>query len=467
LEPLEANYDSAFYYFEKALIISEEFGDKLGTANSYNHIADACFHQKKYAKAKNAGEKALQLATDAGLLEGMRDATENLYLIALETNDFEAGLTNYQLFIEMRDSLVNAENQKGILRQSLQYQYEKEQLADKLKIEQQKAESIVKDERLQKEAYWRWSLFVGLGLVALFGFFMYQRYRITSEQNRIIEAQKAEVERQKQLVDHKNKEITDSINYAERIQSAILPPLSTIASAFRESFVFFRPRDVVSGDFYWMEEVGDAIVFAVADCTGHGVPGALVSVVCHNALNRAVREFGHTAPDEILNTTRQLVIETFEKESKVRDGMDISLITYYPKKGIIQWAGANNPLAIVSSTDFTKHGALQQMTNESNSLYEFKPNSEPIGNYFKMSSFQMHEFPVQKGDVLYLYSDGIVDQFGGPKGKKFLPRRLRELLLKQSSKSMTEQHNNIQLGFEQWRGTKSQIDDVCLIGIRI
>lgn len=257
--------------------------------------------------------------------------------------------------------------------------------------------------------------------------------------------------RQKLEVEKKNDEILDSIRYAKRIQSAILPPAKIVISYLNNSFIFYLPKDIVAGDFYWMEKVGNKILFAAADCTGHGVPGALMSVLCNNALNRSVREFGLTEPGKILDKTRDLVIEEFEKsEEKVQDGMDIALCSIEENK--INFAGANNPLWVL------KNNGEFVLVNG---------NRQPIGNFSEPKPYTTHKLELTKGDSLYIFTDGIQDQFGGPQGKKMKRSGLKRFLLTIQHLTMDEQRKELANFFQEWRGNEEQIDDVCIIGMRI
>jgi serine phosphatase RsbU (regulator of sigma subunit) len=257
---------------------------------------------------------------------------------------------------------------------------------------------------------------------------------------------------QKAMLEHQNKEVTDSINYAQRIQKAILPSHRLIESYLPKSLVVYLPKDIVSGDFYWVEKKGNKIFFAVADCTGHGVPGAMMSVIGQNALNRVLNEFGITKPSEILDKLSLLVEESFSKSgSDVRDGMDISLCSLDTVTKKLEYAGANNAAYIVSKGE----------------LKEIKANKQPIGRFESRIPFNNHEVDLNEGDVIYLFSDGIADQFGGPEGKKYKYKRVKELLLQNYNKSHSEQKNNIITEFVSWKGRNEQIDDVCLMGIKI
>ena len=257
---------------------------------------------------------------------------------------------------------------------------------------------------------------------------------------------------QNKKISQKNKDITDSITYAKRLQEAILPPHSYIKSILPDNFVLYKPKDIVAGDFYWLENNEDEVLFAAADCTGHGVPGAMVSVVCSNALNRAVKEFVIKEPAKILDKVRELVIETFEKsESEVKDGMDISLCSFNKITKVLQWAGANNPIWFI----------------QKNKWNEIKPNKQPIGKYSQLRPFTNHQIELNTGDTLFIFTDGFADQFGGPKGKKFKYKKIKEIILENINLSLEEQKQKLETAFENWKGSLEQVDDICFIGIRV
>jgi serine phosphatase RsbU (regulator of sigma subunit) len=267
--------------------------------------------------------------------------------------------------------------------------------------------------------------------------------------------QRLEAEHQKEIVEEKQKEISDSINYAKRIQNAILPSQRYFQNHLPDSFILYLPKDIVAGDFYFMEDVGDTVILAVADCTGHGVPGAMVSVVCHNALTRSVKEFGLTEPQKILDKTRELVLETFEKsEDQVNDGMDIALCSINKKTNTLLFSGANNGLFLVRKGE----------------LLEFKADKQPIGKFIHAKPFTARTITIEKGDQFYLYSDGYADQFGGeagkPGGKKFKYSRLKTLIQEISLKDSEAQRTILNETLTNWRGEIEQIDDVCIIGFR-
>ena len=254
----------------------------------------------------------------------------------------------------------------------------------------------------------------------------------------------------RERLEEKNKEILDSINYAKRIQSAILPSNRAVKAYLKDSFVLYKPKDVIAGDFYWLEYHENKTYFAAADCTGHGVPGAMISLVCNNALNRSVREYNLTDPGKILDNTKELVVEEFGKsEENVKDGMDIALCCIEGDK--LKYAGAFNPLWLVRNKKLQKIGADRQ----------------PIGSFEYSKPFKSHEIKLKKGDSIYVFSDGFMDQFGGEKGKKYKSLKFQDFLLSIQEENMRNQRELLNKEIEQWRGDLEQIDDICIMGVRV
>lgn len=268
-----------------------------------------------------------------------------------------------------------------------------------------------------------------------------------------VEERTRELKNQKEMVEEKNREIVDSINYALRLQQAIIPSPVKVKEVLPDSFVLFKPKDIVSGDFYWMNSNNGHVLIAAVDCTGHGVPGAMVSVVGANGLNRCVKEFNLTQPAQILDQLTDLVKETFESaEDTVKDGMDGALCSIDLKNRTIAYAGANNPLWIV-----------KEATGE---LLEIKADKQPIGEFEFRKPFTNHNFSLDPGDTIFIFSDGYVDQFGGPRGKKFKYKTLKQLLVNNRKLSMSEHKTLLNKTFEDWRKDIEQLDDVCVIGVR-
>ncbi len=285
-----------------------------------------------------------------------------------------------------------------------------------------------------------------------------------------IEMTKKMEDKNRQL-ESKNKEVTDSITYAKRIQQAILPSMKSLNESLHNGFILYKPKDIVAGDFYWMEKTEQAIYIAAADCTGHGVPGALVSVICSNALSRSVMEENLRDTGHILDRARELVVNRFSKSGDdVKDGMDISLASFtFNKEGenhFFQWSGANIPLWIINPT--RKEWPENTVFLDTNQCgFEIRGDVQPVGKTDKKSPFKTYSFHLEKGDTIYLFTDGYADQFGGERGKKFKTAALKKLLLSIYHKDMHTQREILKKTFEDWKGNLEQTDDVCIIGIRV
>ena len=449
----QGDYAKALDYYARGLKISEEIGDQQGIAHSLDMIGNIYYEQGDYARALDYSSRALLIAQEVGAVIETRNAGQSLWKANKKLGRYGEALAMHELYISMRDSMQSEENEKEVIRQEYKYEYEKQAALDS--VEHAKAQQLSSATIAQREAEIKAqrnqqiALYGGVGLLLLFGGFMYNRYRVTQKQKVTIEKQKGEVEQQKEIIEEAHKEITDSIQYAKRIQSAILPPPKLVKEYLPESFILYKPKDVVAGDFYWMEPVGNTVLFAAADCTGHGVPGAMVSVVCNNGLNRSVREHNLTDPGEILTQTREIVIEEFEKsEEDVKDGMDIALCSLQGNK--LVYAGANNPLWIIRNGE----------------VLETKANKQPIGKFDNPQPYTSHNFELQQGDTVYLFSDGYADQFGGEKGKKYKSGNFKKFLVSIQHLSMAEQQTRLEQEFDRWRGELEQIDDVCVIGVR-
>jgi serine phosphatase RsbU (regulator of sigma subunit) len=240
-----------------------------------------------------------------------------------------------------------------------------------------------------------------------------------------------------------------------------------------ESFVLFKPKDIVSGDFYWFQAIGDTLLFSVIDCTGHGVPGAFMSIMGHEGLQRSIGEFKLTNPADILNKLNDLVQESLRggDNPDVKDGMDMSLCAYQPKKSMLQFSGANNPLYIIRSCEkplLTRDGETLEpsMTSCGYNLFETKANKQPIGAYISRVPFVCNEFEILKNDSVYLFSDGYADQFGGTHGRKFMYKHFKEILLENQQLTMEKQKELYNQIINAWKSNHDQIDDICLMGMR-
>ena len=302
---------------------------------------------------------------------------------------------------------------------------------------------------------WAYFTYVLLSILLIIGIIYWRTRQLIDQKKRleaVVNVRTLEVVQQKEIVERKNKEITDSITYAKRIQEAILPSKSALKDNLKDAFFLYKPKDIVAGDFYWMEKKNNRLLLAAADCTGHGVPGAMVSVVCNNALNRTVREFDFSEPAKILNKVRDLVIDAFDSDQNdIKDGMDIALLSIDWENNTLEYAGANNNLYFFSDGQFT----------------EYRADKQPIGKYSVNRDFTNHKVPFKKGDTVYISTDGYMDQFGGPKSKKFKYAPFIKMLQEIQHLSLTAQKEHINRAFEDWKGDLEQIDDVCVIGVKL
>jgi serine phosphatase RsbU (regulator of sigma subunit) len=291
-----------------------------------------------------------------------------------------------------------------------------------------------------------------------------------------IEAQRDMLSEQKEEIEHSNKEILKSLEYARKIQSSTLPDLESLNSVISDHFLFFRPRDIVSGDFYWIATVENSTVLTVADCTGHGVPGAFMSVLGMSLLKEIVQKEYITHPAVILRKLRKEIISALGQKGvsgEQRDGMDLSLITIYHDTGKLEYAGAYNPLYLVRSKKQPKPGAEgitvigPEEKDNGYILYEVQADKMPISYFVRMDKFISHVITLIKGDNIYLFSDGYPDQFGGPRGKKFKYKPFKQLLLRNAHLPMEKQYQILNKTFDEWKGIEPQVDDICVIGLKI
>jgi tetratricopeptide (TPR) repeat protein len=436
----QGEYAKALECDKKSLAIQRTTNGGRGLAITLNNLARTYIFLEDYKRAINHAKQAFEYAEMMDGVEQKASSSNTLYDAYVGAGNYKEALKYYRIYVKSEKEIRNDVNQKALISQEYKYEYEKQKALDDSEHEKQLA---LEQEAKEKQQIITYATGVGLGLVAIFLVFVFNRLKVTRKQKGIIEMAHLQLE-------EKNSEILDSINYAKRIQGAILPSNKIVKEYLTESFVLYKPKDIVAGDFYWMEHRDDKVMFAAADCTGHGVPGAMVSVVCNNGLNRSVREFGLTEPGKILDKTRELVIQEFEKsEEEVQDGMDIALCTLDGMD--LQYAGAHNPLWIIRNEE----------------LIEYKGNKQPIGKFDNPIPFRTHDVELQKGDTIYIFSDGFSDQFGGEKGKKMKSSNFKKLLLSIQEESMDRQKQLMDEAFEKWRGDLEQLDDVCVIGVRI
>lgn len=437
-------FDKAEASLLKAHLISRETENVEGLAYSGRILMDHYSKVKNHKNAVKYGEEAFALLQKSNELNDMPTllgvlAPEHAYLGNYK-RAFE--LSNYALMLN--DSMFNKNSQAAFAEMQTKYETD-----NKIKqIQLLEKDKTIADKELQQKKSERNMLIGGLGMAAAVLLLVARAYTQKKKSNKLLAEQK-------KLIEIKHTEITDSINYAQRIQNAILTT-DNWANVGKENFVLFMPKDVVSGDFYWAHVLRDGtMVWAVADCTGHGVPGAFMSMIGIAYLNQIVAEQGVIEPSEILNRLRERIINTLEQKNadhQQKDGMDISLCICDKNRKQLKYAGANNSIYVIRKKQ----------------LFELKPDKMPIGlTAGEIKPFATQTFDLEPDDVIYNFSDGFADQFGGKKGKKYMSRNMKEMLCRISDLTLPEQKRMIKLEFENWKGAFEQLDDVCLTGVKV
>ncbi|MCW3077039.1 MAG: protein serine/threonine phosphatase [Bacteroidetes bacterium] len=451
------SYFSAKYYFTKSLEIRKLINDEKGISYALCNLGKIFLEENNLVQAKKHTEEALRIARKIGFPENISNAAitlEDIYLIEEKYDKAHAMLS---LAVKMRDSISNNELQNSMVKKQLQYEFEKKEVISKAEQEKREFTYQVKEKQQRSIMY---SVSGGLVICFFFGAFTYNRFKITQKQNVIIQSQKKVVEDQKHIVETHQKEIVDSINYAKRIQYALLANDHLFTENLKSHFILFKPKDIVSGDFYWATVQDNKFYLAVCDSTGHGVPGAFMSLLNMGFLSEAINEKKISEPHAVLNYVRERLVTSISKEGQ-QDGFDGVILCIDQITGEISYAAAHNAPLLIS--EFSK-GGNDDLENKSTVL---KKDKMPVGKGEKQDSFTTHSLKLNEGHTLYLYTDGFADQFGGPKGKKFKYKQLEQLLLESSSLSVSEQKETLLKKFEEWRGNLEQVDDVLIIGIKV
>lgn len=481
----QKKYKDAQSYFLKSVTACERADDRRGMAEAYNDIGNSYFMEGKaeqglsyslkaydiYRKTddkkglvdaavcmaklyalksdeKNAlyfNDISLKLAKDIDFKEGIRDAYINLAALYKKQKQFGNALLYTNLYNEMKDSILNKDNFKQISELNTRYETDKKEKEILLLTKDQELKTkIIKQQQLI-----RWGLIGGLILLFIAIYSIYRRYRFKQNANVLLNHQKEEIQQ-------KNTLITDSIEYAKTIQEAVLPTYKRVRELFPDSFLLFKPKAVVSGDFYWVGTQQHELVCATADCTGHGVPGAFMSLLGYNMLENAVKKQKAMDPAAVLKDLNQELVHSLSKEIEddhLKHGLDISLLSIDTRTNRLKFAGAHNSLYIVRDKQ----------------LIELKADKKGIGFTDKVGpcEFTNHTFELKEKDMLYLFTDGYPDQIGGPNRKKFYYGRFKELLTSIASLSPEDQLRKLKDVYENWLGErKDQTDDILVMGIK-
>jgi serine phosphatase RsbU (regulator of sigma subunit) len=448
---------SSWYY--KAVPIYEQNGIKSQLALCYINIADILDHNKQYEDALKLFEKSLGLLKELKLSNYLSEVYLNIANVNYDIGNYEKAFVNLQLSKNYSDSVYNEDMIAQTSELQTKYETDKKEKENQILKQQNDLQSL----NINRQKIISYSVSCGLILVLVLAFYIYRGYKQKKKANQMLERKQIEItvknnelELANKIIHDKNKDITDSIRYAKRLQTAILKPETTLINYFEDGFIYFRPKDIVSGDFYWFEKFGNLSLLAAADCTGHGVPGAFMSIIGCNLLSQTVNEHAITRPAAILNSVNKglsKVLQQRDEEGLVKDGMDIALCVFNSDTMMLEYSGAYNPLWLI------REGRL----------IEFKADKFPVGAFLdnRLRIFKNHEIPVRKGDVIYLFSDGYADQFGGPNGKKFKYKALQKLIIENYLKPASVQKIIFEKKFESWMGNLEQVDDVLLMCVKI
>lgn len=433
----EEKFDLSIEKLNYAINLAKESNHQSDLISLYHYLGRTLSFMKQYDKSMASYNESLRLAFE---FKDVDFQSENYYCLAelnYDIGKYKEAYDFFEKFKTTEDTLTSKAVVNELNTIKVKYDTEKKQK----EIELLKVNA-------NKDKIMKVSLLIGSLFLLVLAFLLFNRYKLKSKTNLLLEKQNA-------IITEKNKDISDSINYAKKIQDAILPNANDIKQVFPNSFVLSMPKDIVSGDFYWFSENEKYRLFVVADCTGHGVPGAFMSMIGTTLLNNIVNQRKNFRPDVILNELRKSIINDLKQgeESQNKDGMDISLICIDKETNKLQVACANNPIWIVK---------------QDTSLIEIKADKQPIGYVSShQKDFTLQSFELEKGDVIYQFTDGFADQFGGVKGKKFKYSQLKEIIVGLKTTSIEQQGNVLKKVFTQWKDNLDQIDDVLISGIKI
>lgn len=439
-------YDSALHYFNRSLAIIQEVENEYDRAEVLNDISKVEVKKGNYSKAIKLYNEALEIGKSIGALIKIQDSYKGLSEAYAGLSNYKQALQYYQRFAESRDSLFNESNSQQISRIETDYRIQKREK----EIELLKKEAEIRNLNLEKNKAVSYYLSGGLVLFFVLVAVLYSKYQFKIRSNRILEKQNREIA-------NKNLNIMDSILYAKGIQEAILPDNSMLDQVFQDAFIFCQPRDIVNGDFFWFAGKGNYLVMAAVDCTGHGVPGAFMTVMGNSMLNQIVLEHDIFIPSQILYELNRSVLDTLHQDNNfsanISDGMDMAVCLYNTNTREITFSGAKRPLYYFKN----------------NELHILKGNNNSVGGtlYHKKKKYCDHTISLSKNDTFYLFSDGITDQFGEELDKKFMNKRWQQLLTKIQDQPMHKQCESIKEEINTWMGNLEQTDDMLVIGARV
>jgi serine phosphatase RsbU (regulator of sigma subunit) len=462
----QSEFQKAEEYLLQAINILTKLGDERAVTQFMIEYASILQHKGEIRKGISTAKVSFDKAERNGFLEFERDAAFRLAKLYQIYGKYDSAYYYQSLYINANDSIKSVRNIQ--------------KMAD-LRTEFEVAKKQSEVDVLRKNKLIQLIVIVGLiiilllafGIILLYYYSLKRSQKLTAELDErriLLEEQSQILKDQREELRHQKEEIISSINYAKYIQSSLLPGEEQLQSLLGEHLVLYKPKDIVSGDFYWISNIENKTVIAAADCTGHGVPGAFMSMLGTALLNEIVNKEYITHPGVILRHLRKEVINSLQQKGErgeQKDGMDIALCTLDIENMKLQFAGANNPLYLIRKVNLEKVGLLRCELGGDDLLYEIKGDLMPISISDRMDNFTFHEIDIFEGDTFYLFSDGFPDQFGGQDNRKFGYRKFREQLLKNSSKSLADNKIILEKVLYEWMGDNSQIDDILVIGFRI
>ncbi|MCE3229099.1 MAG: nprA [Bacteroidetes bacterium] len=447
------DFETALKYSEILTRIGNELKSNNAMGSAYQKTGDILSRMQQYKAAKDNYHNALHYSTLSEKKQDIMTINKKLSETFKKLGNSDSALFYFEKYDALNTVLFNENNTKSMSDMEAKYQNEKKEQENKLLLTENKLSSA----EISKQKTFTNFLIIVAVLILILSIVSFRAYQNKKSVNEKLTQKNSEIEQQKEIIEEKQKGITDSINYALRIQEAVLPSKELKTKLFPDSFVLFMPKDIVSGDFYWFSEKNGKKIITAVDCTGHGVPGAFMSMIGISFLNEIVNEKEITEPALILGSMRDHVKTSLKQrglQGEAKDGMDMALLSFSNDHKTVEYAGANNSAWIIR--------------NGNTMIEEIDPDKRPIG-YFKGLGlpFTNHKLELQKGDTVYIFTDGYADQFGGPRGKKFKYKQLKDLLISIQSKPMHEQEGILIDTLNSWRGNLEQVDDVCIIGVRV
>lgn len=463
-------YNEALKHIDTCIILRKTIGDEEGIVAATLVLSQINYNQNNVKDAIENGTQALTASLKLNLPYLIKDAHQVLSNAYNQQHNTDKSLFHFKQYIVLRDSLYNIDKTKEIVRKELEFNFNKKQELQKLEVAKKLAETNAESRKQQLIIVFSVIALIVLSSLLIFAIWQY-RLKIKSEKqlqylnsdlnlkNYQLEENSLVIETQHNTIHQKNKEITDSIRYAQKIQTAMMPLKHEFAAYFKESFILFEPKDIISGDFFWITSKNDKIIFATGDCTGHGVPGGFMSMLGVSLLNEIINEHDLTEPALILSRLRKKVITALRQKGlsgEQQDGMDMTICVIDKEQMTLNYAAANHAFYIIRK----KESGFE--------LEEFNGDKQPVGIFGSdLKPFKQHSIELKPNDVVYTFTDGFADQFGGPKGKKFKYKQLKELLVSIQHLDLAAQEKIVKEQFTNWKGNLEQVDDVCLIGIRV